>query len=379
MRIVHTADWHLGKIVNNFQMLEDQTYYFEQLLYKLKELQPDILVMAGDLYDRSNPPKEAVTLSNEIFTRLVNDLNIKVLAISGNHDSPERVEYGSGLLEKSGLFIEGVAKSETKEVVIDGIHFWLAAFEDPVSARKTNADPDIKTYEDAAIAMVNRIVERMDPSQTNILIYHGFLISGDVGSIEESDSERPLQIGTTEYVPTEHFDAFDYVMLGHLHKGQKVGRDTIRYSGSPLKYSKSETKHRKGFDLIDIEEGEFRREKIEITPLHDMAIKRGTFAELMESKSDDYIFVELTDGSTVLDAMNRLRKQYPNIMELQYVNLDSVKKDAEVQHTSQTVKNRSTIDLFDDFYSQYSEQGLSEKERDFVVDAIKEVQKEGNE
>lgn len=379
MRIVHTADWHLGKIVNNFQMLEDQTYYFEQLLYKLKELQPDILVMAGDLYDRSNPPKEAVTLSNEIFTRLVNDLNIKVLAISGNHDSPERVEYGSGLLEKSGLFIEGVAKSETKEVVIDGIHFWLAAFEDPVSARKTNADPDIKTYEDAAIAMVNRIVERMDPSQTNILIYHGFLISGDVGSIEESDSERPLQIGTTEYVPTEHFDAFDYVMLGHLHKGQKVGRDTIRYSGSPLKYSKSETKHRKGFDLIDIEGGEFSREKIEITPLHDMAIKRGTFAELMESKSDDYIFVELTDGSTVLDAMNRLRKQYPNIMELQYVNLDSVKKDAEVQHTSQTVKNRSTIDLFDDFYSQYSEQGLSEKERDFVVDAIKEVQKEGNE
>lgn len=379
MRIVHTADWHLGKIVNNFQMLEDQSYYFEQLLAKLNELKPDVLVMAGDLYDRSNPPKEAVMLSNNVFTRLVNDLNIKVLVISGNHDSPERVEYGSELLEKSGLFIEGVAKTATKKVVIDDIHFWLAAFEDPVSARQTYDDTNIKTYEDATIAMVKRIEERMDPTQTNILIYHGFLISGDAESIEESDSERPLQIGTTEYVSIEHFNAFDYVMLGHLHKGQKVGRDTIRYSGSPLKYSKSEAKHRKGFDLIDIEDGEFKREKIELTPLHDMTIKRGTFAELMESKSDDYVFAELTDGSTVLDAMNRLRQQYPNIMELQYVNLNSVKKDANVQYTSQTVKNRSTIDLFDAFYSQYSEQGLSEKERDFVVDAIKEVQKEGNE
>lgn len=378
MRIIHTADWHLGKIVNGFSLLEDQTDYFDKMLAKLADLQPDVLVMAGDLYDRSNPPKEAVTLANHIFTRLINDLGITTLVISGNHDSPERVEYGNQLLAKSGLYIEGIAKAEIKEVVIDNVHFWLVPFIDPATARHSLADDTLSSYEDVARVQIETIKTQMDTSATNILIYHGFLINKNGVLPEESDSERPLTIGMAEYVPVELMDCFDYVMLGHLHKGQMVGRETVRYSGSPLKYSKSEATHNKAFDVIDIHEQQISRKKVTLTPLHDMRVLRASFAELMQDQSEDYVFIELTDDKFHLDAINQLRTHYPNIMEMHYINLAKDLDEKAIERTTSNLKQRSTLDLFSDFYQHYSQAPLSKQQKNYLTGVISDVEKEEN-
>lgn len=378
MRILHTADWHIGKIVNEFSMLEDQEYYLNQLIEKVKALHVDVLIMAGDLYDRAIPPKEAVTLANRMLTRLIREVDIPVLVIAGNHDSNERLEYAAELLESSRLYIEGTVKEITRKVTIDEVNFYLLPFADHVYIRQLLDEPDIKNLEDAARIQMSHLMKEFDPKAVNILIAHGYVVNHTPDSVEESDSERPLSIGTAEFVDAGLFKQFDYVALGHLHKAQKVKWDRIRYSGSPLKYSKSEAKHKKQSLLAEIEKDYLNVSTVGIDPLRDMKVLRGTFAELMKNESEDYIFFELEDKDYVMDAMSQLRKRYPYAMALEYVKRDQT-TTIKSEKTQEGIEEKSMFELFTDFYQEYKQQPLDEPRQKAVEEVMNVVQKEGDE
>lgn len=374
MRILHTADWHIGKIVNEFSMLEDQEYYLNQLVDKVKELNIDVLIMAGDLYDRAIPPKEAVTLANKIMTRLIKEAGIPVLAIAGNHDSNERLEYAAELLETSNLFIEGMVKKITRKVTINGVNFYLLPFSDHITVRQLLEQDDIKDLEDATKAQIELMKASMNLEETNILIAHGYIVNQTKESVEDSDSERPLSIGTAEFVDASLFEDFDYVALGHLHKAQKVKWEKIRYSGSPLKYSKSEVPHKKKSWVVEIEKDKLEVEPIEIEPLRDMQVLRGTFEELMKSESNHYTFFELEDKNYVMDAMNQLRRRYPFAMGLEYIGRErNASKTAK--QTQETLQKKSMVELFEDFYATYKLDTMDKNQKSAVEQVMNEVQK----
>ncbi|MEG0267567.1 MAG: exonuclease SbcCD subunit D [Carnobacterium sp.] len=372
MRILHTADWHIGKIVNEVSMLEDQEYFLNQLIEKLKSLEVDVLIMAGDLYDRAFPPKEAVALVNSVLTRLIHEVKIPVFIIAGNHDSNDRVEYGASLFELSNLYIEGTVKEETRKVTIQDTNFYLLPFADHVYIRELLKDDSIKSLEDATRAQINKIKETMNKEETNILIAHGFVINISDDSSETTDSERPLSIGTAEYVNVELFEDFDYVALGHLHKPQKVKHDRVRYSGSILKYSKSEAIQKKQVSLVTLEKDKVEIEPIYLKPLHDMRVIKGYFVDLMTQNSDDYVFFELEDEGFVMDAMNQLRRRFPNAMGLEYAQK---KEDTNIykKHTQKSLKERPLEELFSDFYKQFKQKELPANRKEIVESTLHKI------
>lgn len=369
LRILHTADWHLGKVVNEFSMIEDQRYYLHQLINTVKTMDVDVVIMAGDLYDRSLPPKEAVSLADEILTRMITELRVPVLAIAGNHDSNERLEFGSRLFTENHLYMEGTIKPTIKKVQIQNTNFYLVPFSDPIYIREVYQNPDIRTMEDVARTQVASIKEDMNPDECNVLVGHSYVINGTADSVEASDSERPLSIGTAEYIPVDVFDDFDYVALGHLHKPQKVKKESIRYSGSILKYSKSECRHKKQATLVDLDKNHLEITPIYIEPKHDMRTLRGTFDDLMKGNSDDYLFFELEDSGIIMDSMNRLRRRYPNAMGLEYVNHQE-KQFSSLSHNQADLKTYSLPDLFKEFYSEHTKSILDEQDKTIIHDAF---------
>lgn len=373
MRILHTADWHLGKVVNEFSMLDLQREYLTKLMDKIEELEVDVLIMVGDLYDRAIPPKEAVSLANEVFTKLTQELKIPVLVIAGNHDSNERLEYGSSLLSESNLHIEGTTKNFIRKVEIENTHFYLIPYDDHRNIRQIYELEGIKTPAEALEIQLNQIQKNWDPKATNILLYHGFMINiNSEESLEESDSERPLSIGTVDFVSYELVSDFDYVALGHLHKAQKVGNERIRYSGSPLKYSKSEANHRKQNLLIDINKDYFDFEILEIPLSKDLRVIRGHFDEIIKEQSNDYIFFELEDKNYIVDAMNKLRQAYPYTMGLEYIN-QKEHDQLTLHHTKERIKESSLKELFGEFYEQNTGMPLNKKHEKAVIQSLEAI------
>lgn len=378
MRFLHTADWHIGKIVHEQSMLADQAYILEQLIEQVEEYEVDAVLMAGDLYDRSLPPKEAVSLVNQTLSRLINELEVPVFIIAGNHDSNERIEYLSGVAEAKQLYMEGTLKAYTRKVSLKEADIYMMPYADHVLIRQALDQPEIRTIEEAVAAQVEQITssDEFDRSRINMVMFHGYVISGSRTSLEESDSERPLSIGTAEWIDQSIFDAFDYVALGHLHKGQKVGSNRIRYSGSPLKYSKSEAAHQKKSFIIDIDHDSLEVIPVPLIPKRDMRIVRGAFDDLMQQDwSDDYIFIELTDDMFIQDAMSRLRGQFPQILGLEYVNLRADQSTYQTAR-SQDLKRQSIESLFSDFFEQYTEHTLDEPRREVVREIVRLVEQE---
>lgn len=378
MRFLHTADWHIGKIVHEQSMLADQAYILEQLIEQVEEYEVDAVLMAGDLYDRSLPPKEAVSLVNQTLSRLINELEVPVFIIAGNHDSNERIEYLSGVAEAKQLYMEGTLKAHTRKVSLKEADIYMMPYADHVLIRQALDQPEIRTIEEAVAAQVEQITssDEFDRSRINMVMFHGYVISGSRTSLEESDSERPLSIGTAEWIDQSIFDAFDYVALGHLHKGQKVGSNRIRYSGSPLKYSKSEAAHQKKSFIIDIDRDSLEVTPVPLIPKRDMRIVRGAFDDLMQQDwSDDYIFIELTDDMFIQDAMSRLRGQFPQILGLEYVNLRADQSTYQTAR-SQDLKRQSIESLFSDFFEQYTEHTLDEPRREVVREIVRLVEQE---
>ena len=374
MRLLHTADWHIGKIVNEFSMLEDQEYFLDQMIKKLKTIELDALIMAGDLYDRSMPSKEAVALANKVLTRLIQEVNVPVLVIAGNHDSSERVEYGADLLATNRLYIEGTVKEVTRKVTIKGVNFYLLPFADYAYTRELLQVETIKSLEDATRVQIETIKKEMDPEEINVLIAHGYVINLSNDTSETTDSERPLSIGTAEYVSVELFEDFDYVALGHLHKAQKVKNDRVRYSGSLLKYSKSEARHKKQLSLVTLEKDHVEIEPIYIKPKRDMRIVKGLFDEIMEQQSEDYLFFELLDENFVIDAMNQLKRRYPNAMGLEYVAKKEREENSSIKHQEQLEK-LSIQDIFADFYTHYKEKNLTDERKDIIDNILHQMER----
>lgn len=365
LRILHTADWHLGKVVNDFSMLEEQRNLLYQMIETIQTLDLDAVIIAGDLYDRALPPKEAVSLADEILTYLSDTLKIPILLIAGNHDSNERLEYGARLFTQNNLFIAGTLKEETQKVRINGVNFYLLPFADPAYVREMTQNKDIRSMEDVARYQIAAINKDLNPTEVNVLIAHGYVINGTADSVEASDSERPLTIGTAEYIPVSLLEDFDYVALGHLHKPQKVKESHIRYSGSLLKYSKSEVSHKKQITLVELEKGNCVITPLYLQPQHDMVVRRGYFKELLQESSQNYIFFELLDDTVIFDPMNQLRKKFPRAMGLEYINRKQLSQTG-IQVTQKDLKVKSFPDLFCDFYEEHTGKQLTASDQAFI-------------
>lgn len=361
MRIFHMGDWHIGKLVNGFYMTEDQEYILEELCNVIKEKKPDVLLIAGDLYDRSVPPVHAVELLNKYLRKIVKDLNTKIIAIAGNHDSNERIDFASSLLCDSGLYITGTLKRNIEKIVLEDEHgkinFYPIPYADVPVVRELFQDENIKNYNLAMAKIMEEINKDFNSNERNIAIAHGYITKindGNIEELEESDSEKPLSIGGTDFIDYKHFDKFNYTALGHLHGPQKVASEKIRYSGSLMKYSFSEINQRKGVTIVDIDkDGEIEVGFVDLKPRRDFRVKKGTLEALLKDykneNNEDYIKVILEDKGEILDPMAKLRAVYPNVMEL--VREEKFLKKSNNEVMSEEVKKKSKVDLFKSFFS----------------------------
>ena len=380
MRIFHMGDWHIGKLVNGFYMTEDQEYILEDLCRVIEEKKPDVLLIAGDLYDRSVPPVHAVELLNKYLRKIVKELNTKVIAIAGNHDSNERIEFASSLLCDSGLYIYGNLKRNIEKIVLEDEHgkinFYPIPYADVPVCRELFQDESIKNYDLAMAKIMEEINKDFNSDERNIAIAHGYITKfneENIEKLEESESEKPLSIGGTDFIDYKHFDKFNYTALGHLHGPQKVGCEKIRYSGSLMKYSFSEVKQKKCVTIVDIDaKGDITIDFVDLKPRRDFRVKKGTLEVLLKDyrneNCEDYIKVILEDKGEILDPMAKLRAVYPNIMELQ--REEKILKRSYNEVMAEEVKKKSKVDLFKSFFSDIVGEEAEEDEIEIMENII---------
>ena len=376
MKLIHLSDLHLGKRVNEFSMLEDQKHILLQILGIIEAEKPDGVIIAGDVYDKAIPPAEAVALLDEFLVRLAG-MGPEVFMISGNHDSAERIAFGGRLMQASGIHLSPVFSGEIAPCVLkDGhgeVRIWMLPFVKPVDVRRVYPEEETGSYTDAVRAAVGHM--EIDLSVRNVLVAHQF-VTGAVRSESED-----VSVGGMDNVDASVFDGFDYVALGHIHGPQQIGRETVRYCGTPLKYSFSEKDHVKSVTVVTLgEKGETAVRTIPLTPRHEMREIRGTYDELTLLKNyegtatDDYLRVILTDEEDVPDAQARLRTIYPNIMKLEYDNRRT-RASSEIAAVEEMEK-KSGVELFDEFYAAQNGQPMSEEQRAFVTETLESL-KEG--
>lgn len=396
MKIIHTSDWHIGKIVNEFSMIEDQKYILNRLIDLIEKEKPEVLIIAGDVYDRSIPPVEAVELLNETLSNLIIDKKVKVLAISGNHDGGERLSFGSQILEKHGLYIAGRDDELYKQVVVkDGeknVNFYLIPYKDPALTRKILDEKEIKSHNDAMKFVVEKIKENINYEEVNILVGHGYVTMKredaiecienkyEVANLETSESERPLSIGGTDLIDGKIFDDFDYVALGHLHGRQKIGREEMKYSGSILKYSFSEVKQKKGVYILDINDKDAINIDFKcLKPVRDLRVIKGNIEELIEEAreleegKEDYIQAILTDDGELINPMEKLRSVYPNTMLITRERKREISEDKT--SAKGEYKRKSKLELFKEFYEDLGSGDYTEEKEVVLMNTINEVLK----
>lgn len=375
MKLIHTADWHLGRIFYETYLTEEQEYVLDQFLELVQREKPDAVIIAGDLYDRAVPPVAAVTLLDKVLQRLA-EWQVPVIAISGNHDSTERIAFGSKLMRQGGIYLYGMAIPQEEPLVLHdewgAVYICPMAFAEPAYARIAFADPEIRQYADVFRAQVKAFTDQIPQGSRMIAIAHGFIAGG-----MESDSERPLSVGTTTQVPWEVFSPFHYTMLGHLHRPQWVGETmTVRYSGSLLKYSFNEAEQNKGIDIVEMDAtGQCRTRTVSLVPRRDVRIMEGTMEELLSDAipaSEDYLMVRLTDPSPVLHAMGRLRKKFPQVLALQATGMV---RPAETRKAAD-LRKVSREEIFADFIATLSGTPMSEDEQAVMHEVWEELQKE---
>ncbi|MBB6623942.1 exonuclease SbcCD subunit D [Clostridium gasigenes] len=389
MKIFHTADWHIGKLVNGFYMTEDQKFVIDQLFEKIKTEKPDVVLIAGDLYDRSVPPVQAIELLNRIFDKIVRGLKTPIIALAGNHDSNERLNFGSDLLKGSGLYISGNLKRNIEKITLTDeygpVNFYPIPYADPPIVRDLFDDNLIKTHNDAMNKIVNSIKQTLNTKERNIVMAHGYVTYSkndkeELVILEESDSEKPLSIGGTDLINSSCFEGFNYTALGHLHGPQKVGSNKIRYSGSLLKYSFSEIKQKKGITIVNIDSnGKIEIELFEFKPRKDFRIITGELQQLLKENvvalenKEDYIKAILKDTGELLDPMAKLRSVYPNVMEL--VREDRLKASSNNKVVASNINEKSKFDLFQNFYEDIIGEECSLEEIEVIRKVITKAQK----
>lgn len=386
MKIIHTGDWHIGKIVNEFSMLDEQKYILEQLISIIDNEKPDAIIIAGDIFDRSIPPVEAVELVDQVFSRLLLEMKIPVLAIAGNHDSAERLSFASRILTNHGLHIAGIFDGGVPCITLQDssgpVNFYMLPYTDPRNVRHLYDDMQISTHDDAMKRIIDRLGQAYNFSERNIMITHGYITHMGRQAEILSESERPLSIGGTDFVSSDYFSMFNYTALGHLHAPQRAGSENIRYSGSLLKYSFSEVNQKKGITIVELDrEGTAAVRHIELIPKRDMRIIKGPIDELINpgvyqnANAEDYIYAVLTDRGELIDPMSKLRSVYPNIMGLSKES--GIQREDTRTSASEGYKSKSRLELFKEFYSAIQGEPLSEKAAAVMERIIGEVDREG--
>jgi len=389
MKFLHTSDLHIGKIVNEFSMLEDQKYILDQMLNIAVDEGVDAVVIAGDVYDRSIPPTEAVQLLDNFLTRLL-QAGIKVLMISGNHDSAERVAFADRILEHQGLYIAGAGNREERAAKENGqisqqfvkrvvlrdefgpVEFVLFPFTKP-------AVVGAKDAQGAVEAVLSSVPATMDLATRRVMITH-FFVTGEGGEVPQlSESETTVRVGGLDNVPASYFAQYDYVALGHIHKPQRIGQGQVYYAGSPLKYSFSEAEGYKSVNLVTLgAKGNINIEKRELRPLRDMRVLEGTLEQIMgEGLYDiggqqDYVQAVLTDEVELLDPMNSLRSIYPNAMQI--IMKKHLKEREDTFLPELTVAHQSTEELFHSFYEMLKGEAMDEVRAQIVREVAAEAE-----
>jgi exonuclease SbcD len=383
MKIFHTADWHLGKLVQGIYMTEDQEYILDQFIKDIETVKPDVIVIAGDLYDRAVPPTEAVQLLDRVLEKMILQLKIPVLAVAGNHDSPSRLDFGSSIMKSSGLHIAGELTNPLEPVVLSDahgeVHFHLIPYVEPGKVRYILGDDTIKTHDDAMRKITENIKATMDPTARHVFVGHAFVTPGGEAQDNTSDSERPLSIGGAEHVSAKHFQGFNYTALGHLHMAHYVGNETVRYAGSPLKYSISEERHNKGYLRVELgQHGDITVEKKELIPRYDMRTVEGLIADIEQQPiNEDYVFVRLLDEDLVLSPMERVRSVYPNAM-----HVERKMAIGGLLGESSAVDGRAKMDelsLFKAFYKEVRGTELSAETENLFIETLQEIYKKEGE
>ena len=378
MKLFHLGDLHIGKVVNGFSMLEDQKFVLNQVKDYIKLYNPDALILAGDIYDRSVPPSKAISLFNEFLSDVLINLKTPILAVAGNHDGSDLISFGSEIFDKCGLYIEGNFNKDIKKVILKdehgNINFYLVPFADYAVVRDELNDKNIKSLNDAMKSTIELTNENINLNERNILITHAYVTGGE--NPETSESEKMLVIGGKEYVEASLFKNFDYVALGHLHRVQRIGSDKIRYSGSLLKYSFSEENYNKSVTMIDINgDKELKCKLLPLNPIRDMKTLEGNLDDLLEnideSIKNDYIKVILTDDGELIEPMARLRQVYPNIMLLEIKRIHGSINQAPL--TSNQRSTKTTSELFSDFYKYHMKDELCEEGIKIINKIVKEV------
>lgn len=377
MKIIHLADLHIGKRVNEFSMIDDQKYILNQILEIIDKEKPDAVIIAGDVYDKQVPSIEAVELLDS-FISDISKRKTTTFIISGNHDSSERLAFGSSLMAMGKIYISPVYNGKISKYTLKNdfgsANFYLLPFVKPSHVKRFFPDEKIESYTDAIKVVVDNL--KLDSSEINILIAHQF-----VTGASRTESEE-ISVGGLDNVDASVFEDFDYVALGHIHRPQKIGTERIRYCGTPLKYSFSEVNDTKSVSIIEINSKEdFNLRMIPLIPKRDMRKIRGTYEELTTKNSyentntDDYIHVTLTDEFNVADAIQKLRVIYKNIMKLEYDNMRT-RESRKINLDDMVIENKNPLEIFSEFYKLQNNKEMNDEQKEIIKKIMEEVWEE---
>ncbi|WP_338754181.1 exonuclease SbcCD subunit D [Bacillus sp. FJAT-52991] len=377
MKFIHTADWHLGKLVHGVYMTAEQREVLRQFVEIVEQEKPDAVVIAGDLYDRSVPPTEAVELLNEILFKINVELKTPIVAIAGNHDSAERLSFGASWFQHSGFYLKGKLDQDFAPVSIKGVNFYCIPYAEPGVVRELLGDDSIQSHQEAMKAIIGKIEEEMNKEEINVFVGHAFVLGG-----QTSDSERTLSVGGSGCVSIDLFAPFHYTALGHLHSPDAIRHETVRYSGSLLKYSFSEAKQRKSISIVEMKEGgEVTIEERTLIPKRDMREIEGTLEELLDpsrvetEQAEDYLKVTLLDKGALIDPMSKLRQVYPNVLHLDR-KIELIDQKKKQNYTSVRDEKKNELDLFSDFYTQMTTDSFTSEKKDIMENIIQGVKLE---
>ena len=372
VKFLHTADWHIGRKLQGLDLLVDQEFVFENLITEIKNINPDFLIIAGDLYDRSVPSKEATTLLQELLVKINIECNIPIFAISGNHDSRERLAIGEAWFSKHKFYLHTRLEQAFDRISYEDADIYLLPYFEPFEAREYFEDPTLTTHNAATKRVIDEIYKNLDTNKTNILVAHTFVSGGS-----ETDSEREISVGTVENVAVEVFDKFDYVALGHLHNPNAIKEERLKYSGSPMAYSFSEASQTKGMRLVEVTKESYSEEFIPLKQKRKLYNISASYEEVLTKEfqqnydcKNDYFSMELSGLEGITDPLPRIKEYYPNTLILKQKRNTGIDNEVKLDREMLT---KSPLQLIEGFYNEQTGNELTEGQKKVLVNIIDKV------
>ena len=372
VKFLHTADWHIGRKLQGIDLLEDQQGVLDNLITEMKKINPDFLIIAGDLYDRSVPSKEATTLLQELLVKINIECNVPIFAISGNHDSRERLAIGDAWFSKHKFYLHTRLEQVFDRISYEDADIYLLPYFEPFEAREYFEDATLTTHNAATKRVIDEIYKNLDTNKTNILVAHTF-VSGGL----ETDSEREISVGTVENVAVEIFDKFDYVALGHLHNPNAIKEERLKYSGSPMAYSFSEASQTKGMRLVEVTKESYSEEFIPLKQKRKLHNISTSYEEVLTKEfqqnydcKNDYFSMELSNLEGITDPLPRIKEYYPNTLILKQKRNTSIDNEVKLDREMLT---KSPLQLIEGFYNEQTGSELTEGQKQVLVNIIDKV------